>query len=183
MTDERACARCGAALARRQEYCLECGARAATPRRRPPHWLWPTSLAALVAAGGAAAAIAAGSGGSEPTTIVALSALRPVPGTTVGGPTGRPGPILAWPQRDGYTVVVAAIPEAAGRKAATARAREAVAAGLPEVGILDSSRFASLHPGYALVFTGVYATRNEALLALPKAARRFASAYAQEIVR
>jgi hypothetical protein len=39
--------------------------------------------------------------------------------------------------------------------------------------VLDSSRYASLHPGYWIVFTGVYASEAEATSAL-EAARRFA---------
>lgn len=184
MTSVRTCASCRAPLESRQEYCLECGARVAAPARRPRHWLWPAGVAALVATGGAAAAIAAGGHEGDRETIVALSPMRPARAATVDGSKTKPGAALAtWPQRDGYTVVVAAVPEAAGREAAAARAREAIAAGLPEVGILQSSRYASLHPGYTLVFSGVYASRDEALLALPRAARRFAGAYAQEIAR
>ena len=73
-----ACARCGAALAHGQEYCVECGQRQPL-RRRPVHWLWPVAVAALVAAGGAAAAIAAGADDSSNSTIVALTPLRAAP--------------------------------------------------------------------------------------------------------
>jgi hypothetical protein len=37
------------------------------------------------------------------------------------------------------------------------------------VGVLDSSRFASLRPGYYVVFTGVYDTEPEAASALQRA--------------
>lgn len=181
MTGAGACAECGAALEPRQEYCLECGRRV-RPAVRRPHWLWPASAAALVAAGAAAAAIAASGGGGSPSTIVALPSLRPVtPAPATSGE--RQARILAWPQRDGHTVVLGAMPEATGAGAARALARRAIAAGLPQVGVLRSARYASLHPGYAVVFAGVYATREDALLALPRAARRFRNAYAQEIVR
>jgi hypothetical protein len=52
-----------------------------------------------------------------------------------------------------------------------------------DVGILDSSRFSSLHPGYWVVFSGVYRTLDEAIAALPPAVRRARHAYAQQITR
>jgi hypothetical protein len=50
-----------------------------------------------------------------------------------------------------------------------ARAEQARQRGLKQVGVLDSSRYASLHPGYWLVFTGIYATEAEAASTLQKA--------------
>jgi murein DD-endopeptidase MepM/ murein hydrolase activator NlpD len=71
----------------------------------------------------------------------------------------------SWPHaRTAYTVVVASVPE--GQRAdAIRRAREALAARLPRVGILRSSRFPNLAPGYLVVFSGVYATASDAILA------------------
>jgi hypothetical protein len=133
----------------------------------------------LVAAGGATAAIAAGADDPEPSTIVALSPLRgnaPAP--------GRPAKLERWPQRNGYTVVLAALPTTTVRaKAARARAIAAAGAGVPRVGVLDSSRYASLHPGYWIVFSGVYRSLDEALAALPQVVRHARDAYAQEISR
>jgi hypothetical protein len=54
-----------------------------------------------------------------------------------------------------------------------ARARQARRRGVTSVGVLDSSRFASLHPGYWLVFAGIYGSEAEATSAL-RAARNFA---------
>lgn len=184
MSAQPTCPQCGAALGARQEYCLECGARAARSRR-PVHWFWPVAATALVAAGGAYGAIELSGAADNGATIVALGPLKPIPGQGVEKPGGTPGPIALrrWPARDGHTIVLAAIPAATGAKVAEARAKQASAAGLPDVGILDSSRYASLHPGYAVVFSGVYRTRDEALAALPRAARRFRAAYAQAITR
>ncbi len=85
----------------------------------------------------------------------------------------RPSPKLrSWPaRRDGYTVVLSVVPSTAGPDVARTRALAAVAAGAPDVGVLASSRYSSLHPGYWLVFSGVYRTLDEALAALPRAAR------------
>jgi hypothetical protein len=88
-----------------------------------------------------------------------------------------------WPQRDGYTVVLEALPAATGQAAAKAGAVAALKAGMPNVGLLDSGKYASLHPGYTIVFSGIYESLDEALAALPRAARRFKNAYAQQITR
>lgn len=169
------CNRCGAALAAGQEYCVECGTRRISTRR-PLHWLWPVAAAALVAGGGAAAAIAAGADDSSDTTIVALTPLR-----AASPPAATPTTLRLWPRRDGYTIVLAALPTTLGAKAARARALAATRSGVPDVGVLASSRYASLHPGYWIVFSGVYPTLDEALAGLPRAARYARSAYAQQI--
>jgi len=179
MNRRDACARCGAALAPGQEYCVECGQRQ-LPRREPVHWLWPVAIAAIVAAGGAAGAIAAGADDADSSTIVALTPLRAQP-----APVAPSSPALRrWPpRRSGYTVVLSVVPTTAGSDAARTRALAAVAAGVPDVGVLDSSRYSSLHPGYWIVFSGVYRTLDEALAALPRAARHARSAYAQQVTR
>ena len=94
-----------------------------------------------------------------------------------------PGALIGWPpSRTGFTVVLESIPLAAGRSFAVARARAAVRAGLPKVGVLDSSRFSSLHPGYFVVFSGVYSTQSEADNARASAnGKGFSAAYAREI--
>lgn len=169
-----------------QKYCLECGARFSATRR-PLHWVWPVATAALVAAAGAAVAIAAGGNDPHRATIVALTPLRPASGTPGSQP--RAGGVRAgakireWPRRNGYTVVLAVIPAAAGPGLAQARALAALKAGLPDVGVIESARYASLHPGYSVVFSGVYETLDAALAALPSAARYARNAYAQQITR
>lgn len=166
-----------------QEYCLECGERLEGARRRP-HWLWPSLACLAVAAAGAAGAIAARAGGGGEKTIVALSPLVPAPAEAPGTEAaGRPGgrALIPWPGRHAYTVVLAAVPTRRGQGEARAQALRALRAGLPEVGILVSARYPGLHPGYYLVFSGVYDTLEEANSHLPKAASRFPSAYAREI--
>jgi hypothetical protein len=50
--------------------------------------------------------------------------------------------------------------------------------------VLDSGRFSSLHPGYYIVFSGVYSTSGEADAALRTArASGFSSAYTRQISR
>jgi hypothetical protein len=172
----RACPQCGAGADARQEYCLDCGERlVATPRS--VHWLWPTAVAALIAAAGAAVAVAAGSDDTAQSTIVALTPLHRLPAGTP--PADRT--LVRWPRRDGYTIVLTVVPATLGRATAEARARRAAAAPLPDVGLLTSAEYASLHPGYFVVFSGVYDTLDAAVAALPRAKRRFRSAYAQQI--
>jgi hypothetical protein len=129
---------------------------------------------------GAAAAIAAGADDGGEPTIVALTPLRPAP-----APAARlSAKLRSWPpRRSGYTVVLSAVPSTAGPEAARTQALAAAAAGVPDVGVLASSRYSSLHPGYWIVFSGVYRTLDEALAALPRAARHARRAYAQQITR
>jgi hypothetical protein len=83
---------------------------------------------------------------------------------------GGRGKILDWPAgREGWTITLASLPKTGGRRAAVLRARQAERRGLQTVGILDSSHYASLHPGYWMVFAGVYATQAEASSALQPA--------------
>ena len=49
-----------------------------------------------------------------------------------------------------------------GRAPATAEARQALHLGLKKVGVLDSAQFSSLHPGYYVVFFGVYSSQAAA---------------------
>jgi hypothetical protein len=70
--------------------------------------------------------------------------------------------MVPWPPRDGWTVVLQSIPTTSGRARAVQTARRALAAGLQQVGVLDSANYSSLHPGYYVVFTGIYGSNAEA---------------------
>jgi hypothetical protein len=83
---------------------------------------------------------------------------------------------------DGWTIALASIPQTGGRAPALARARAARAKGLPAVGVIDSSRYASLHPGYWIVFSGVYTSEAEATSALEDARRYARSAAVRRVV-
>lgn len=177
MAEAPACPACGAEVEAGQEYCLDCGARLEQARRPSPHWLVPSLLLLLAAAAGAAGAVLAGRG-KEPATVVALSPLQPVL-APLAGPRG----LVPWPAHDGFTVIVAALPARRGLGPARAQALRARQAGLPEVGILLSDRYPDLHPGYYLVFSGIYDTLEEAQSHLPRAATRFPGAYARRVAR
>jgi hypothetical protein len=65
-----------------------------------------------------------------------------------------------------------------------ARARAALRAGLLQVGVLNSGQYSSLHPGYYVVFSGVYASQGAANAAASAAAGKgFTAAYSREITR
>ena len=180
----------------------------------PGDWVWPVLLGLLIAIAGAAAAIVLADAGAENKPIVAtggppahLPTTSPVtttvalPTVPTGTPTGAPstptnpppatttapapGALTAWPAgRSGYTVILESIPTSSGRSLAVARAREASRAGLPQVGVLESSRYSSLHPGYYVVFSGIYASSSQAERGRSSAAAKgFRSAYTKPITR
>ena len=174
------CPRCGQGVVSGQEYCLECGLRlpgrerVGRPRPEPRRAALPLVLTGLVAACGAALAIG----------LTRDAAARETVSTAIGGSltatvaTAEPSTRLAvWPAgRDGWTNVLISIPKVEGRDAAVARAEQARKRGLARVGVLDSSKYSSLHPGYWVVFVGVYASQPEAASALraAKAAQKTA---------
>ena len=153
-------------------------------------WIVPSLVALLVAAVGAAAAIAATRGHTHrgASAVVAVSPLHPAP-TPPQPPAAKPKPggksraLIAWPAGNGYTIVLASLPLAQGATAARAKALAAVKAGLPQVGVLASSSYPSLQPGYYIVFSGIFASLAEAESSLDTAKSSFPSAYARPVVR
>jgi hypothetical protein len=174
------CPRCGGGVAAGQEYCLECGLRLPGRERLhgppvdPKKVAIPIVVAGIVAIAGAALAIGLTRDASAPgATVTALGG-----SLTVTVATADPATRLAtWPVGTaGWTNVLISIPKVDGRDAAVARAEQARRRGLAHVGVLDSSRYGSLHPGYWVVFAGVYASQPEASSALraAKAAQKTA---------
>lgn len=115
----------------------------------------------------------------------AATITTPSPSTSTAATPTKPAPpkiLTAWPGKTGYTVVLESLPKNAGRPQATAKAKSALKAGLPQVGVLDSGRYASLHPGYLVVFSGVYHALADAQAAVSGAqAKGFRAAYARQI--
>jgi hypothetical protein len=92
--------------------------------------------------------------------------------------------VIEWPQgQNGWTIVLVSTPESSGREAATREAQEALAAGLTDVGVLDSSEFSSLHPGYFVVFSGTFNSQSEASAALDTATASYPQAYIRQIIQ
>ena len=168
-----ACPRCRAHAAEGQEYCLECGLRLPGERRTgPPSDVVRSRRLPLVAT---AAVAAAGAAAAVPRTRGARAPPHGVTAPRRGNHPPQPRPaakgLAAWPKaRDGWTVVLVSVPKKkGGRKKALARARHARSRGLAQVGIVDSGTISSLHPGYWVVFTGIYDTEPEATSALQRA--------------
>jgi hypothetical protein len=178
----------------------------------PGDWFWRVLLGLVIAIAGATAAIVLTDAGAENSPIVATNGAtahtptsapetatvtlpsvstapgppstpsKPPPSTTTAP---APGSLTAWPAgRSGFTVVLESIPTSAGRSLAFSRARAASRAGLPQVGVLDSGRYSSLHPGYYVVFSGIYTSNGQADSARAAAAEKgFQLAYTREITR
>ena len=211
-TIDRQCPHCGAGRSRDQRYCIECGhplppvtGRLAAWRRRwirrlgwyPGDWVWAALGALLVAAAGAAAAIAVADHrhAGSPQVITALGGIavaqpaapaavqRSAPATTTLAKPARSTGRQLWPAgTTGWTIVLVSYPKASGRPTAQKTAQQAAKAGLPQVGILDSSRYASLQPGYFVVFSGIYDSQAQANVAVGSAHQAgFGAAYSRQI--
>jgi hypothetical protein len=120
----------------------------------------------------------------EPAATTTATTAPGKTGSTATAPARPANPAaVAWPKnRRGWTIVLLSLPQTNGRDAAGAQATKARDGGLRRVGILDSSRYASLHPGYYVIFQGVYGSEAEAASALQRARAVFPSAYQREIV-
>ncbi|HWB22280.1 MAG TPA: zinc ribbon domain-containing protein [Gaiellaceae bacterium] len=177
----------------------------------PGDWIWIAAVTLVVAIAGAAVSIVVTThrGGSGGTTLVGttsppVTTTTPPPQTTTTTPavthprtttktktktaaappeqtTGR----TLWPAGfDGWTIVLGSYPVTAGKTAPLASADRAARNGLPDVGVLDSANYASLHPGYYVVFTGMYHSEAQAHAALRVAAASgFPGAYPRQVSR
>ena len=177
----------------------------------PGDWIWISLLTLVVALAGAATAIAlttsdATAGGSQTfaaTTAVTVTEPAPVPTATSSvntstlptppeptTTTAKPSPgaqngRLTWPANaNGWTNVLVSYPKTNGEAAAGQTAAKAARAGLTKVGVLDSSSYASLQPGYFVVFTGIYGSKADADAAVSTAHQAgFGGAYSRQIAR
>jgi hypothetical protein len=104
---------------------------------------------------------------------------------TTPAPPANPNALAVWPAgQSGYTIVLESLPAAGGRAAALARAHQARRNGLRTVGVLASSSYSSLHPGYFVVFSGIYRTQADAVAGLAEAhAKGFPDAYQTGVTR
>ena len=179
------CPRCGGAASETQEYCLSCGLRlpgsgrlGVVPLRESRTALTLLVTLAAAAVGAVAAIAATRDTGAPPAPIVAIGG-----SVTIARPDTGPA-LSTWPREtDAWTIVLQSIPKAQGRADAVAVAAAAQEKGLPRVGVLDSGRYASLHPGYWTVFTGVYETQPDATGALQQARTVVKTAHVQRVAQ
>ena len=117
-----------------------------------------------------------------PTTSTSLTTTTQ-PTTSTQPTTTGTTTIISWPAgKDGYSVFLRSVPVSEGRGPAEAAAEQAIDAGLPQVGILTSSSYSSLNPGYYVTFTGIYDTQNQAQNALSNArSKGFPTAYVRQV--
>ena len=154
----------------------------------PGDWIWPALLALVVAvaAGLLSALFLADESSSAGGTLVrtlerpstepqrqaapepTITAPTTTTATTATTPRKPPPPprkasLVFWPAgKSGWTIVLDSVSATNGRTGAVAEAKQAARLGMKGVGVLDSSRFSSLHPGYFVVFAGIYDTEAEA---------------------
>lgn len=174
----RPCPRCAAPLAAGQDWCLSCGAPASTRIAPPPSWRAPLAIVAgvlVVAIAALTVAFLSLTDDAErvaqapeptPTAQPAETATpapveeqtpEPLPGEETPAP--GPGTVESWPEGEtAWTVIVLSTEDEAG---ARGRAQE-LAAGGTQVGVLNSSDYGSLRPGFWVVFSGRYETSEEA---------------------
>jgi hypothetical protein len=177
----------------------------------PGDWIWVSLLTLLVALAGAGTAIALTSSDASAkgaiftdttpvtvtqpavvpttTTSVNTATLPTAPEPTTSTPT-KPPPAshnghYTWPANEnGWTIVLVSYPKTNGAAAAKQTAAQAAKSGLNKVGVLDSSSYASLQPGYLVVFTGVYGSKADADAAVSTAHQAgFGGAYSRQIAR
>ena len=173
----------------------------------PGDWIWVALPTLVVALAGAAAAIAlttseASANGpafvaTSPVTVrqpasvptattpVNTSALPTAPEPQTKAGRGSRNGRFTWPaSENGWTIVLVSYPKTNGAAAARRTAAQGAKAGLLRVGVLDSSAYASLQPGYLVVFTGIYASQADADAAVSTARQAgFGGAYSRQIAR
>lgn len=104
--------------------------------------------------------------------------------TSPSGSSGTVGPISgdhdSWPAGlSAWTVILAS---ESSRDAAEAKALEAEGAGLPQVGVLYSSNYASLTRGYYVAFTGVLSRTEASVRRVEAQGAGFTDAYVRQVV-
>jgi hypothetical protein len=174
----------------------------------PGDWVWLSLGTLVVAAAGAVVAIVVsqhrqGSHRGFETVAAAVSLREPAtPAATGTTPLAKPdtshlptapepGALApgagrtVWPANEtGWTVVLVSYPKTFGHPQALATATKAAKKGLSQVGVVDSSLYASLQPGYFVVFAGIYATRADADAAVGTARQAgFPGSYSRQIAR
>jgi hypothetical protein len=125
--------------------------------------------------------------GTVPTLPPTTTFTTPAPttaATTTAGTTTNANGLTVWPSgKSGYTIILESVPESSGKNAADTKARAAQQKGLPQVGVLRTSNYKDLTPGYYAVFSGVKDTQAEAEAGLTQAkSAGYSTAYVRQIV-
>jgi hypothetical protein len=122
---------------------------------------------------------------NPPTTTFGTTSTLPTTTTTSTTTLGTTttGSTVTWPAgKDGYSIFLKSVPTTQGRAKADQAAQKARNNGLTQVGVLNSSNYSSLNPGYWVTFTGIYDTQQQANAALPNArSKGFPTAYTRAV--
>jgi hypothetical protein len=122
---------------------------------------------------------------NPPTTTFGTTSTIPTTTTTSTTTLGTTtaSSTVTWPAgKDGYSIFLKSVPTSQGRAKADEAAQRARNNGLTQVGVLNSSNYQSLNPGYWVTFTGIYDTQQQANAALPNArSKGFPTAYTRPV--
>jgi hypothetical protein len=198
---EQKCPRCGARLAERQDWCLECGAAATTQVLPPPGWGLPAVIVgfAVLLAGAAFAltvtVLSRDSKRSAARTVIAATptqAAQPKTttpptassSTTASQPTTTATPatnaIEPWPTgKQGWTVIVRQVKD---RGTALARAKQLSKQGVA-TGLLRSSDYPGLDQGFWIVYSGRFSSQAKAQAASAKLKKKAPTNYVTYVGR
>ncbi|MGA0121844.1 MAG: hypothetical protein ACO3KD_02395 [Gaiellales bacterium] len=208
--DVRRCPACLSPVRADQRYCLECGERLTVDEIPPPPGggsaLAERGSTALVVAAVVLVLVGVGlswlalrepgDDGAAQTTATATTdtvATDTMPTDTVPTDTVITDTVMTdtgttptgdWPLDLTAWAVIIASKEQGRFSELDARviADEAAAAGVLQTGVLDSSAYASLNPGYWAVYSGPYATQDEAEdAAVIIRTQGYPEAYAREV--
>jgi hypothetical protein len=201
---ELKCPRCGARLAERQDWCLECGAAATTQVLPPPGWGLPAVIVgfAVLLAGAAFALtvtlLSRDSKRSAQRTVVAptpTQAAKPTttapatssttasqpattPSTSTTAATPTRNAISPWPTgKQGWTVIVRQVKD---RATAVARAKQLSKQGV-DTGLLRSSDYPGLDQGFWMVYSGRFSSQAKAQAASKKLKKKAPTNYVTRV--
>lgn len=135
-------------------------------------------------------ALRVGSAGQENVAVVEQAGVRDpfaqraaAPPPPVA-PAPPPQPTVTTSRLRGYTIILVSVPVRAGRPAAVQVAAAARSRGVAGVGVLRSSDYATLRPGYFAVYSSLFETRAEAQRAVGRArAQGYPKAYVRPLGR
>ena len=201
--DVARCPACLSPVRADQRYCLECGERLQVDEIPPPpgggsamstRSTRVLAIAAIIliviGIGLAWVALRKSSNGEDSTSSTATAPTTPTDtaitdtGVTDTGITDTGITAGGWPVgQTGWAVILASKSQAQFQETdAQAIADQAATAGVPMTGVLDSSQFPSLNPGYWAVFSGPYSTKAEAQAAATTIqGQGYADAYARQV--
>ena len=178
-TDVARCPACLSPMRSDQRYCLECGERLAVDEIPPPPGggsaFSNRSTSVLAIAAVVLIVVGVGLGwvalrdsnrGDTPDATVTDTVITDTIITdTIITDTSASG--ATWPVGEsGYAVILASKDSATFTESdAQIIADDATAGGVQMVGVLDSSQFSTLNPGYWAVFSGPYTTLDQAVSA------------------